>query len=144
MPAGRLLVLDTTYFLPCTTIVIGALSLGNLAALSSKDVGAGTVRPAPLFLSLVSPRATATDAQLVLLPQQGVQFALRAFRGVLLFLQGWSVTFAALHGVWAASRTRRPSAQTANAVFLGIGGCGTLVGFVRPPFSASSSTTTTG
>ncbi|GAA5837006.1 hypothetical protein JCM9279_007730 [Rhodotorula babjevae] len=101
LPAGRLLVLDTTYFLPCTTIAIGALSLGNLTALSSKDVGAGT----------------------------GVQFALRAFRGVLLFLQGWGVTFAALQGVWAATRTRRPSAHTANAVFLGVGGCGALVGF---------------
>ncbi|GAA5902283.1 hypothetical protein JCM8208_007249 [Rhodotorula glutinis] len=101
LPAGRLLVLDTTYFLPCTTIIIGALSLGNLAALSSKDVGAGT----------------------------GVQFALRAFRGVLLFLQGWSVTFAALQGVWAATRTRHPSARMANAVFLGVGGCGALVGF---------------
>ncbi|KPV72571.1 uncharacterized protein RHOBADRAFT_55672 [Rhodotorula graminis WP1] len=100
LPAGRLLVLDTTYFLPCTTIVIGALSLGNLAALSSKDVGAGT----------------------------GVQFALRAFRGVLLFLQGWSLTFAALQGLWVATRTRRPSARTANAVFLGVGGCGALVG----------------
>ncbi|TNY21319.1 Proteophosphoglycan ppg4 [Rhodotorula diobovata] len=100
LPAGRLLVLDTTYFLPCTTIAVGVLSLGNVAALSSEDVDAGT----------------------------GVHFALRAFRGVLLFLQGWGMSSAALQASWAAARHKRPDARTANLVFLGVGSCGVLVG----------------
>lgn len=60
LPAGRLLVLDTTYFLPCTTIAVGVLSLGNVAALSSEDVDAGTVRPFSRF----SPRRRSEELTL--------------------------------------------------------------------------------
>ncbi|BGP51007.1 hypothetical protein JCM10450v2_006933 [Rhodotorula kratochvilovae] len=103
--SGSLLTLDTTLLLPCTTIAIGLLSLGNISLISTAAGDRGGT---------------------------AAQFGLRAFRGLLLFLQGWGMSWGALQAFWAASPpnlVRVPAAQAANLLFVGIGLCGAIVGF---------------
>ncbi|GAA6057074.1 hypothetical protein JCM3770_001445 [Rhodotorula araucariae] len=102
--AGSLLALDTSILLPCTTIAVGLLSLGNISILSTEageHAGIAT------------------------------QFGLRAIRGLLLFLQGWCMIWGTLQAFWAAGPpdlVRVPVAHATNLLFIGLGLCGAIAG----------------